>query len=266
MDIDSGVYKKTLGWFSGYVRMYLDSPPSVRENIVMKLQHSVAVAREMESLARSLAMNEASVNLARIIGLLHDVGRFEQFVQFNTFNDKLSVDHGRLGAQIIETHGALEHVQEDIRRLVCWVIKAHNRAAMPAAPDETYYRFGAMLRDADKLDIFRIMLTRSKMEIDAASSRDPLLFSRSNGISPAVAKAVQDHRMVEIDHVRHWHDMLMLRMSWVFDINFNPTFKQLLRRGYLESLCHLLPSTEQVGSLYALIRQHVEDAVAGGID
>lgn len=264
MNVDMNVYKNTLGWFSDYVRCFLDSPPEVHDNIVLKLQHSIAVAREMEALARSLALDEAGVVLAKTMGLLHDVGRFQQFMQFRTFVDKRSVDHGRLGAEIIENHHTLNGVDENIRHIVCWVLRVHNRNAMPPVPDKAYSFFGGMLRDADKLDIFRITLSFYQSGGYRGPSMGLSGCSRSNAISPAVASAIQDRRMVDMDHVQSWQDTLMLRMSWVFDINFKPTFERLHQRKYLEALCRLLPPTDQVKRLYALIRQRVEDAINVG--
>ena len=39
-----------------------------------------------------------------VIGLLHDIGRFEQEAQYHTFNDFKSMDHGDYGAEYLKNN------------------------------------------------------------------------------------------------------------------------------------------------------------------
>ena len=45
-------------------------------------------------------------DLAYLIALLHDIGRFEQIKRFNSFDDR-NVDHATLGVQVLFDEGMI---------------------------------------------------------------------------------------------------------------------------------------------------------------
>ena len=49
-----------------------------------------------------LDLTQEEVEIASLIGLLHDIARFEQYTQYGTFKDLQSIDHGNLGAEILK--------------------------------------------------------------------------------------------------------------------------------------------------------------------
>ena len=42
------------------------------------------------------------MRIAEAVALLHDVGRFEQYKRYGTFNDRKSVNHAALGVEIMK--------------------------------------------------------------------------------------------------------------------------------------------------------------------
>ena len=54
----------------------------------MRYDHSYRVAHLMEMIAKRLGYLDSDIILARTIGLLHDIGRFEQLKQTKSFKDK----------------------------------------------------------------------------------------------------------------------------------------------------------------------------------
>ena len=50
------------------------------------------VAEEARRIAKSLNLSEEEQDLAELIGLLHDIGRFEQWKWYGTYSDKLTMD------------------------------------------------------------------------------------------------------------------------------------------------------------------------------
>ena len=57
--------------------------------------------------AQRLGLNQEQVNLATAIGLLHDIGRFEQVRLYHTFNDGKSVNHAEIGVKILFEDGLI---------------------------------------------------------------------------------------------------------------------------------------------------------------
>ena len=64
------------------------------ENIKRKEQHSLRVMAISKKIAEELKLSEKEIKLATLIGLLHDIGRFEQYTKWKTFSDKISTNHG----------------------------------------------------------------------------------------------------------------------------------------------------------------------------
>ena len=74
----------------------------VNENLKRKYGHSYRVMMISSEIAKSLKLNQEQIELAEIIGLLHDIARFDQYSIYHTFSDVKSIDHGDLGVEILK--------------------------------------------------------------------------------------------------------------------------------------------------------------------
>jgi hypothetical protein len=88
---------------------------------------------------------------------LHDTGRFEQYARYKTFVDSQSVDHAVLGVGILEKNEILCSLDEPTQDFILRTIRYHNRAILPREETETCLFFTKLLRDADKLDILKVV-------------------------------------------------------------------------------------------------------------
>ena len=70
-------------------------------HIIGKQKHSIRVMELSKKIAEGLKLSEEQIELATLIGLLHDIARFEQYKQYHTFKDAESIDHGDLGVEIL---------------------------------------------------------------------------------------------------------------------------------------------------------------------
>lgn len=94
MQIDRIKAKKA---FDDYVTNY-----DIRnQKIKLKTDHTYNVSELCEKIAFSIGMTKEDINIAWLTGLLHDIGRFEQVRRYGTFNDSKSVDHAKLGVDIL---------------------------------------------------------------------------------------------------------------------------------------------------------------------
>ena len=57
-------------------------------SIALKIRHTYEVVNKSEYIAEGLKLDKENIELAKIIALLHDLGRFEQIKKFKEFNDK----------------------------------------------------------------------------------------------------------------------------------------------------------------------------------
>lgn len=94
--------------FAEYVRNYDPSD----EKIKLKIDHTYRVAGLCQRIAESLGLSEPDVDIAWLLGMLHDIGRFEQIRRFGTFNDVQSVDHAEFGADLLFKEGLIRKFAE----------------------------------------------------------------------------------------------------------------------------------------------------------
>ena len=72
-------------------------------------------------------------------------------------------------------------------------------------------------------------------------------------ISRKVIGELQQHRSCSIADVRSLADFLLLQLSWVYDINYAPSFRQLAQRKIVANIVEALPGDQRV------INELVED-------
>ena len=145
-------------WFSNYVQTFKTGNENQQRNIALKEEHTLRVCKEILNLGKQLGLNENELYLSETIALLHDTGRFEQYARYKTFVDSQSVDHAVLGVEILEKNHILYSLDEPVQDFILRTILYHNRAALPQEETKTCLFFAKLLRDADKLDIWRVFI------------------------------------------------------------------------------------------------------------
>lgn len=130
------------------------------EKISLKVLHTYRVMDNCIDIAKSLDLKHEDISIAALIGLLHDIGRFEQITKYNTFNDLESVDHANLGVEILKENNFIDSFVSDkyIQNIVLTAINNHNKYKIEDNLDKKTLMFCKIIRDADKLDIFKIFV------------------------------------------------------------------------------------------------------------
>ena len=83
--------------FKKYISNYDINEPRIN----IKVIHMYHVAENARNIAKTIGLSEEEQDLAEIIGLLHDIGRFEQVRLYHTFSDKISINHAQKGVEIL---------------------------------------------------------------------------------------------------------------------------------------------------------------------
>ena len=106
------------------------------ERIKLKYNHSYRVMKLSEKYSKKIGFSKEDIELAKIIGLLHDIGRFEQVKLYNTFNDKESVDHALLGVKLLFEDGLISKFwdKEEDYEIIKYSIINHNYDLLELVP------------------------------------------------------------------------------------------------------------------------------------
>jgi len=117
-------------------------------NILRKIIHSYSVAEKCFAIASMLKLDKKQREFAYLIGLFHDIGRFEQWKLYQTYNDKKSVDHGDLGEELLKSYGEnlfllSKHQYYVMMQAIKWHTKQYNGV------DKEIKLFNDIVKNAD---------------------------------------------------------------------------------------------------------------------
>ena len=236
-------------WFNHYVDGFARRSEDVRSLIELKRDHSLRVLENALQLTDSIRIAPHIRSAAVTAALLHDVGRFEQFESYRTFNDRASVDHGRLGFSVLLREKVLAQEDLILRRTILLTVLMHNRRRLPRKLASDLQQCLAVVRDVDKLDVFAVLLDH----LETGGRSDPTvaldLPVHPTRYSSRIMEQVSRGRMVNAADMVWQNDFKLLLASWVYDLNFPWTARILKKRGLLERLFQILPDTAEMKEL-----------------
>ncbi|MBN2864279.1 MAG: HD domain-containing protein [Bacteroidales bacterium] len=246
-------------WFLNYIETFRYEDPDLQQNIDIKRKHTERVAEEIVNIGKKLGLSDGELNLAEIIAIFHDIGRFEQYYRYRTFSDHKSEDHAELGIKILKDNKVLDFAGREIRELILTAIRYHNRALLPVNETKTHLFYSRLIRDADKLDIWRVVTDYYRSPNHERNSALELELPDDTGISKDVIESLMNKQIVNTKHIRNLNDMKLLQAGWIFDINFKPTIEFIKERRYMDLMRDVLPQTGEITAIFNIIGLHLKN-------
>ena len=217
-------------WLFAYVKSFYNEDRKIQQAMLLKEEHTRMVQNICRDLAVHLNLTESDCLLAEMMGLFHDVGRFQQFTIYKTFNDSLSENHALLGLKVLGKLPLLEKLSPADRAAFNFAIANHNAKQIEKTEDRRQLLFARLLRDADKLDIYRVL--------------SPFLQpSDGTGCSADFLQRFVAGDQCDYAQIRTLDDRKLVRLMWLYDINFSWTLQRVVERGYVEAVASCLPDT-----------------------
>lgn len=201
------------------------------ENIKRKIHHSIRVMEISKQLAEKVFSNEEDVKLATLIGLLHDVGRFEQYTKYKTFSDMKSIDHGNLCAEILfERNRIRDFIEEEqYDKIIKKAIEQHNKYSLDKENlSNNDIIFCEIIRDADKLDILYECSEifwknqESKIEKEIATKQ--------------IVEKFKKQELIDKKNIKTQVDKIISFIAFIYDINFKESFKILKEKNFINKM------------------------------
>lgn len=214
--------------FKKYVEKY--NPED--EKIKLKIAHIERVAQIAKKIAIQQNLEKEDVKLAELIGLLHDIGRFEQVRLYHTFVDKDSINHGEYGVKVLFEDGLIRDFIETDKydEIIKLSILNHNRAKIQDGLTEKQNLHAKIIRDADKIDIFSILIVGDKKAIWEKEDLS------NDIISDEIYKEFIEDRSIDYKNRVTSADILVSHFAYVYDFNFKESLKIIKENNYLEKL------------------------------
>lgn len=198
------------------------------ENIQRKQLHSLRVMEISKEIAKGLQLDQEEIDLATLIGLLHDIARFEQYTQFKTYKDLESFDHGDFGAQILEKDIRKYVENKQFDEIIIKAVKNHNKFKIEEGLTKTEELYAKIIRDADKIDILyetvEIFWKGKESEVE------------NSVISEDVIQQIEDKSQIKQKLEESPVDKIMKFIAFIFDMNFKISFKILKDEDYINKI------------------------------
>ena len=252
-------FTKICNWFMDFTGKYRNKDGSMHLVLQLKFDHSLRVAADCREIAEELGWPEHEVVTAEAAGLLHDVSRFPQFAGHKTFLDHRSFDHGERAHLIVSESGILSSLGAAEQAEILNSIRYHNRRKIEVEMDPDSMRFLKLIRDADKLDILKIVYETIKHNRHKDYPEILCHVNPSGPATPELIAEIKKHGYGSYEHVKSMTDMNLMRMTWVYNINYLPSLRRFSERQLLEQLDETMINTPDVEALMKKARRFVED-------
>lgn len=220
-----------LNTFINYVKDYDINDPKIR----LKVEHTKIVAILCDKISASLHLSEEDISLAWLIGMLHDIGRFEQVRRYNTFNDAESVNHAKLGADLLFVDGLINNYAEltlEEKHLIEVAIRNHNEYKICDGLSERELTLCKIIRDADKIDILRANSEFSMEDVYNVTTEE----IRSCSISKEVLDAFDEQHAILRSLKRTAADHRIGIISLIYELEYPASYLLLKEQGYYKTL------------------------------
>lgn len=198
--------------------------------IKLKVDHIKRVAIMSRKIAQNLNLDEEYIRLAELIGLFHDIGRFKQAELYDTFNDRISVNHAELSVKVLFDENLIDNfnVEEKYKKIIKLAVLNHNKNRIDDNLTDEEVLFAKIIRDADKLDIYYTIC-----EYDFKSIFWYFDFSCSQ-ISDIIMKDFINSNFVNYSNIKSNSDQIPIFYAYIYDFYFDFSLRYLKENKFLD--------------------------------
>lgn len=235
MNLENAIKK-----FNDYAHQF-----EVNDNKVnIKITHTMGVVKISEYIARKLNLSEEDIELAELIGLLHDIGRFEQAVRYDNYDDYDTLDHAELGAEILFKDGFIrEFIDTDkYDNIIKKAIKNHNKYEIEEGMTERELLFTKIIRDADKTDNFDVKQYQDFESLFKSSEQEV----QNEKITDEVWNEFLQEKTIISSHRKTNMDKWLSYIAWIYDYNFFPGLQYLKENDCINKVINRLDYKNEV--------------------
>jgi hypothetical protein len=229
----------------------------MQEHIDLKVKHTYDVIGNIRYIAKNTGLPESDTILAKTIALVHDIGRFQQFLTYATFDDRLSVNHAELGIKVLQDLDFFHAIKGNVNHsIIIQSVLNHNIPHLNDTPDERVLMFSQLLRDADKVDIWKLMTIRDVV-FKILDQEHPDKYTVPNEILHCFLNG----QVVPAHYAETLNDYRLLRLSWIYDMHFPATFGLLFKNNYAAKILSKIPQSERLDEISGIVHGYIHQIV-----
>ncbi len=235
---------------------YLQDYDSKYGKIELKIRHTYGVVKASEYITNKLLLDKEDIELARLIALLHDIGRFEQIKQCDCFIDNKNIDHAELGNEILFEKNLIRKFieNEQYDNIISKAILNHNKLAIEDNLNEKELLHSKIIRDADKLDNFRVKSEEDFENIIDNANKEKL---ENSIISEKIFDDFMNNKVIISQDRKTYLDFWVSFIAFIFDFNFISGLEYIKEMDYINTIVNRLDyKNEDTKKKMDQIRKH----------
>lgn len=243
--------KKANEEFDKYVKNY----NSEDKKIALKIEHIKRVSEISGIISENLNLDKENIELAKLIGLLHDIGRFEQLRVYHSYNDRETIDHAEYGIEQLFDKGLIKNFIKDEKYydIIKYAIKYHNKFKLPVCDNERMMMHAKLIRDVDKIDI--VYLLGYLGELNSKVTDDDL--------SPEIIAGFKNYSCVDDKYIRNHNDNLSRTFGYVFDI-YNPELLPEIKKN-IYYFYKQIDGEKYFKEIYNIVNKYIDERIDNNV-
>ena len=230
------------------------------KNVKRKQQHSIRVMKIAEQIATNLKLSEEQIQLATLIGLLHDIGRFKQYTDIGLGNNLEGFDHGDYGTKLLFKEGLIRKFIETNKydEIIKKSIKNHNKFSIEAGLTQEELLFAKLIRDADKTDIFYLLIIGEEKTIWETDNMNNEI------VTNEIYREFIENKHINYKNIETSGDILVAHFAYIYYLYFKPTLRIFKDKRYIDQLYNRFNFTnkdtaEKFKVIHEKAKQYIEE-------
>ena len=245
-------------------KKYIEKYDITNGKIALKVAHIERTSKTALELAKALKLSDEDIKLAELIGLLHDIGRFEQVRIYDTFQDSKSINHGEYGVKVLFEDNLIREFLEETKydEIIRKAILNHNRGSENIDKDLTDRELlhVKIIRDADKTDIYYTCLNEAKSSVYGIEDLEKYKITKS------IYEEIINTKKVTYKNMQSPVDMVLAHLIFVYDFNYLYTFKVIEKNNYITKLYENIKiedekSQKMLETVYNNVQNYIKDKI-----
>lgn len=234
--------------FQEFAQGKINEAKGDKSPLELKLLHTFKVLDNAKNIAAQEGFDVQLTHICALASLYHDIARFDQYLQFGTFKDSQSRNHGLWAVTIIRQLGLLQDEPPQIRQMVLTAISVHNRLEVPTIIIGKALLASNTLRDADKLDIVRVM----DEHLSGPGPYNPtVVLGLPDDLHLHSKKTIAcalNHEPGTYADLCSVNDFRLLLGTWLFAMNFDSSREMLKHGCHARNVVRALPDNHVYGA------------------
>ena len=239
--------------FLSFVSQFSESDMRVR----YKKGHTFRVADNCKQIAEGINLSDDDIYLAWLCGILHDIGRFKQVEERETFRDSKDFTHAEYGCKILFEEGLISRFcdKKDWYDILYKAIYNHSFLVLPKSLTRQEELFCNIVRDADKIDIIHgALLYDFKMFHEYTEEE-----IQDSDITDSAVQYFYRQTLIPFADMKTPADYFLRIYAFYFDLHYPCSYELVDKQGGFDKMLLYPFKKEQNQRQFAIIKKCLMD-------